>query len=49
MLDMSIPTRVALIHSIPINEMKDMKSDVLRSLKASYCEKDFEPCLGAHF
>jgi hypothetical protein len=28
-LNRSIPTREALIHSIPINEVKDMKSDVL--------------------
>jgi hypothetical protein len=30
MLDRSIPTREALVHSIPISEVKDMKSDVLR-------------------
>jgi hypothetical protein len=35
MLDRSIPTREALVHSIPISEIKDMKSDVLRALKAS--------------
>jgi hypothetical protein len=29
MLDRSIPSREALVHSIPISEMKDMKSDVL--------------------
>jgi hypothetical protein len=34
MLDRSIPTREALVHSIPINEVKDMKSDVLWALKA---------------
>jgi hypothetical protein len=28
MLDRSIPTREALVHSIPISEVKDMKSDV---------------------
>jgi hypothetical protein len=39
MLDRSIPTRKALVHSIPINEVKDMKSDVLRALKASFFEK----------
>jgi hypothetical protein len=33
MLDRSIPTSKALVHSIPINEVKDMKSDVLRALK----------------
>jgi hypothetical protein len=35
MLDRSIYTREALVHSIQINEVKDMKSDVLRVLKAS--------------
>jgi hypothetical protein len=39
MLDRSIPTRKALVHSIPISEVKDMKSEVLRALKASLCEK----------
>jgi hypothetical protein len=34
MLDRSIPTREALVHSIPINEVKDMKNDVLRAPKA---------------
>jgi hypothetical protein len=49
MLDRSIPTRKALVHSIPISEVKDMKSDVLRALKASFSEKNFEPCLWAQF
>jgi hypothetical protein len=35
MLDRSIRSRKALVHSIPISEVKDMKSDVLRALKAS--------------
>jgi hypothetical protein len=39
MLNRSIPTREALVHSIPISEAKDMKSDVLRALKASLFEK----------
>jgi hypothetical protein len=39
MLDRSIPTREALVHSIPISEVKDMKSDVLRAPKASLFEK----------
>jgi hypothetical protein len=39
MLDRSIPTREALVHSILISEVKDMKSDVLRVLKASPSEK----------
>jgi hypothetical protein len=39
MLYRSIPTREALVHSIPISEVKDMKSDVLRALEASLSEK----------
>jgi hypothetical protein len=39
MLDRSIPTREALVHSIPICEVKDIKSDVLRPLKAYLFEK----------
>jgi hypothetical protein len=39
MLDRSIPTRDALVHSIPISEVKDMKSDVLQVLKASLSKK----------
>jgi hypothetical protein len=39
MLDRSIPTRKALVHSIPISEVKDMKNDVLRALKGSLSEK----------
>jgi hypothetical protein len=39
MLDRSICTREALVHSIPISEVKDMKSDVLRALKASLSGK----------
>jgi hypothetical protein len=49
MLDRSIPTREALIHSIPISEVKDMRSDVLRALKASFSRKNFEPSLRAQF
>jgi hypothetical protein len=48
-LDRSILTRKALVHSIPISEMKDMKSDVLRALTASLFEKNFEPCLWPQF
>jgi hypothetical protein len=40
MLDRSIPTREALVHSIFISEVKDMKSNVLRALKASLYEKN---------
>jgi hypothetical protein len=35
MLNRSICTRKALVHSIPISEVKDMKNDVLRVLKGS--------------
>jgi hypothetical protein len=35
----SIPTREALVHSIPTREVEDMKSDVLRALKAFHFEK----------
>jgi hypothetical protein len=35
MVDRSIPTRKALVHSIPISEVIDMKSEVLRELKGS--------------
>jgi hypothetical protein len=47
MVDRSIRTRKALVHSIPISEVKDMKSDVLRALKAFLSEKNFEPYLRA--
>jgi hypothetical protein len=39
MLDRSIPTKEALVHSIPISEVKDMNSNVLWALKASLSEK----------
>jgi hypothetical protein len=39
MLDRSICTRKALVHSIPISEVIDMKSEVLRALKGSLSEK----------
>jgi hypothetical protein len=39
MLDRSIHTREALVHSIPISDVKDMKSDVLRALKGFLSEK----------
>jgi hypothetical protein len=39
MLDRSIHTRKALVHSIPISEVKDMKNDVLRALKGYLSEK----------
>jgi hypothetical protein len=39
MVDRSIRTRKALVHSIPISEVYDMKSDVLWALKGSLSEK----------
>jgi hypothetical protein len=39
MLDRSTPTREALVHSILISKVKDMKSDVLQALKASLSKK----------
>jgi hypothetical protein len=39
MLDRSIHTREALVHSIPISEVKDMTSDVLWALKGFLSEK----------
>jgi hypothetical protein len=39
MLDRSIPTREALVHSILVSEVKDMKSDVLRALNTSLSKK----------
>jgi hypothetical protein len=39
MVDRSIRMRKALVHSIPISEVKDMKSDVLRAQKGSLFEK----------
>jgi hypothetical protein len=39
MLDRSIPTKEALVHFIPISEVKDMRSDVLRALKGSLSKK----------
>jgi hypothetical protein len=39
MLNRSIPTREALVHSIPISEVKDMKSDVLQALRHLFLKK----------
>jgi hypothetical protein len=39
MLERTIPRRKALVHSITISEVKDMKSDVLQALRASHFEK----------
>jgi hypothetical protein len=39
MLDRSIRSRKALVHSIPISEVKDMKSEVLWAMKGCLSEK----------
>jgi hypothetical protein len=39
MLNKSIPTREALVHSILISEVKDMTNDLLWALKASLSEE----------
>jgi hypothetical protein len=39
MLDRSIIISEPLVHSIPISEVKDLKSDVLRALKGFLFEK----------
>jgi hypothetical protein len=39
MLDRSICTRKALVHSIPISEVIDIKSEALRALKGFLSEK----------
>jgi hypothetical protein len=49
MVDRSIRRKKALVHSILISEVKDMKSDLLRALKGFLSEKNFEPCLRAQF
>jgi hypothetical protein len=49
MLDRSIPTREALVHSILISEVKDMKSDVLRALTAFLSEKTFNLVCSLNF
>jgi hypothetical protein len=49
MIERSIHPRKALVHSIMISEVKDMKNDVLRALKGFLSGKNFEPCLWAHF
>jgi hypothetical protein len=49
-LDRSIRTREALVHSIPISEVKDMKSDVFPALKASlYGKKTLNLVCGLNF
>jgi hypothetical protein len=40
MVDMSIHTRKALLHSIPISAVNDMESDVQHALKACLSKKN---------
>jgi hypothetical protein len=49
MLDRSTPTREALVHSILISKVKDMKSDVLQALKASLSKKKLNLIWGLNF
>jgi hypothetical protein len=49
MLDRSTPTREALVRSIPISEVKDMKSDVLWALKAFHSKKTLKLDCGLDF
>jgi hypothetical protein len=49
MLDRTIHTMEALVHSIPISEIKDMKSDVFQALGHFILKINFEPCLQAQF
>ena len=42
MLDRSIPIRKALVHSMPISEVKDMKSVVLRIEGISFWKINFD-------
>jgi hypothetical protein len=49
MLDRSRPIREAFVYSILISEVKDIRSDVLRALKASHFEKNFNLVCRLHF
>jgi hypothetical protein len=49
MLDRSISTRKALVHSIPTSKVKDMKSDVLQALKAALSKKTLDLVCGQNF
>jgi hypothetical protein len=49
MLDRSRPTRNALVQSIPISEVKDMKSDVLRTEGISFLKKTLNLVCGLNF
>jgi hypothetical protein len=41
-LDRSIPTREAVVHSIPLSVVLDMTSDVFRGVKGSLSGKNFD-------
>ena len=45
MLDSFIPIREALVHSIPISEVKDMKNDVFMGSEGISSGKNFESYL----
>jgi hypothetical protein len=50
MLDSSIPITEALVHSIPISEVKDMKSDVLMGTQGiSFWKKTLNLICGLNF
>jgi hypothetical protein len=49
MLDRSIHIREALVHAIPISEVKDMTSDVLWALKGSLSKKTLNLICGLNF
>jgi hypothetical protein len=49
MVDRSICTRKDLVHSIPISEVKDTKSDVLRAPKGSLSKKNLNLVYGLNF
>jgi hypothetical protein len=48
-LDRSIPRREASVHSIPVREVKDMKSNVLRASKPFNYEKTSNLVCGLKF
>jgi hypothetical protein len=49
MLDRSIHIREALFHTIPFSEVKDMKSNILWALKASFFLKTLNLICGLSF
>jgi hypothetical protein len=49
MLDRSIPTTEALVHSIPISEVKDITRMFYGHRRHLILKNNFEPCLRAQF